>query len=74
MLNDAFEKRNPKTKAPSNKEQQAKLQALEDEVRELRKEKERDQSERGASDKASINCTVQLNIPEVIIYIIMKLN
>lgn len=73
-LNDEFEKRNPKIKAPSNKEQQEKLQALEDEVRELRKEKERDQSERGASDKVSINCTVQLNIPEVIIYIIMKLN
>jgi len=53
VLNDAFEKRNPKTKAHSNKEQQAKLHALEDE--------------------ASINCTVQLNIPEVIIFIIMKL-
>lgn len=70
----SLKKKNSKTKAPSNKELQAKLQALKDEIRELRKEKEKDQSERGASDKASINCTVQLNIPEVIIYIIMKLN
>ena len=56
------------------------MQALEAEVRELRKEKERDQSEREASvfkdtsDKTSVNCNVQPNIPEVIIYIIMKLN
>lgn len=76
----SLKKKNPKTKSPRNKELHAKLQALEDEVRELRKEKEIDQSERGASgfkdtsDKASINCNVQPNISEVIIYIIMKLN
>lgn len=76
----SLKKKNPKTKSLSNKELQEKLQALEAEVRELRKEKARDQSERGASgfkdtsDKASIDCNVQPNIPEVIIYIIMKLN
>src|ERR1044072_4498658 len=71
---------NPKTKAASNKELQARLDALEAEVLELRKDKARHQSEREASgvkdtsNIASANYKVQSSIPEVIIYIIMKLN
>ena len=66
-----------KQKAPSNKELQQTLEAIQAEVRELRKEKEeRDRASgfKDASDKDSINCNFQPNIPEVIIYIFMKLN
>src|ERR1051325_444538 len=76
----SLKKNNPKTKAASNKELHARLDALEAEVLKLRKDKARHQSEREASgvkdtsDIASVNCAVQLSIPEVIIYIIMKLN
>ena len=76
----SLKKNNPKTKAASNKELQAKFDALETEVLELRKDKARHQSKREASgvketsDIASINCAVQSSIPEVITYIIMKLN
>ena len=68
-------------KTPSNKELQETLEALQAEVRELRKEKARQyQSEREAlgvketSDIASVNCAAQPSIPEVLTYIIMKLN
>ena len=77
----SLKKNNPKTKAASNKELHARLDALEVEVLELRKEKARQyQSERESSgvkdtsDIASVNCAVQPSIPEGIIYIIMKLN
>ena len=65
-----------KQKALSNKELEQKLEALQAEVRELRKEKERDRASgfKDTSDKDSINCNFQPNIPEVIIYIFMKLN
>ena len=65
-----------KQKALSNKELEQKLEALQAEIRELRKEKERDSASgfKDASDKDSINCNFQPNIPEVIIYIFMKLN
>ena len=66
----------PKTKTPSNKELQERLEALQSEVRELKKEKERDQASgfKDTSDKDSINCNFQPNIPEIIIYIILILN
>ena len=77
----SLKKNNPKTKSASNKELQARLDALEAEVLELRKEKARQyQSEREASgvketsDIASVNCAAQPSIPEVLTYIIMKLN
>ena len=65
-----------KGKVPSNKELQATLEAVQAELRELRKEKERDNASgfRDGSEKDSINCSFQPNIPEVIIYIFMKLN
>ena len=66
-----------KQKALSNKELQQTLEAIQAEVRELRKEKEeRDRASgfKDTSDKDSINCNFQPNIPEVIIYIFMKLN
>src|ERR1051325_7007112 len=46
----SVKKNNPKTKAASNKELQAKFDALETEVLELRKDKARHQSKREASD------------------------
>ena len=63
-------------KTPSNKELQETLEALQAEVRELRREKElREQASgfKATSDKGSISCNFQPNLPEVIIYIIMKL-
>lgn len=65
-----------KQKTPSNKELQQTLEALKAEVLELRKERERDRAAgfKDTSDKDSINCNFQPTIPEVIIYLIMKLN
>ena len=66
-----------KQKASTNRELQQRLEELTAEVRELRKEKEnRDQASgfKASSDKGSINCNLQPSIPEVITYIIMKLN
>lgn len=65
-----------KQKAPSNRELQETLEALQAEVRELKREKElREQASgcKATSDKGSIGCNFQPNLPEVIIYIIMKL-
>src|ERR1044072_9721175 len=73
----SLKKNNPKTKSASNKELQARLDALEAEVLELRKEKPRQyQSERESSgvketsDIASVNCALKPSIPEAISYII----
>jgi cell division septum initiation protein DivIVA len=73
----SLKKNNPKTKSASNKELQARLDALEAEVLELRKEKARQyQSERESSgvketsDIASVNCALKETIPEVNSYII----
>src|ERR1051325_1128477 len=73
----SLKKNNPKTKSASNKELQARLDALEAEVLELRKEKARQyQSEmessgvKETSDIASVNCALKETIPEVNSYII----
>ena len=73
----SLKKNNPKTKSATNKELQARLDALEAEVLELRKEKARQyQSEKKSSgvketsDIASVNCALKPSIPEIISYII----
>ena len=68
-------KKNQRQKAPSNKELQEKLEKLQQEVYELRKEKEINQATgfKDTSDKGSINGNFGQNIPEVIIYHLYKL-
>lgn len=65
-----------KGKAPSNRELHARLEAMQAELDALRRERETSASTvyRDASDKNSINCTFQPNIPEVITYNCLKLN
>lgn len=65
-----------KGKAPSNRELHARLEAMQAELDALRREREASASTvyRDASDKNSINCTFQPNIPEVITYNCLKLN
>ncbi|KAI5447656.1 hypothetical protein KIW84_015199 [Lathyrus oleraceus] len=55
-----------KGKAPSNRELHARLEAMQAELDALRREREASASTvyRDASDKDSINCTFQPNIPE----------
>ena len=68
-------KKKTKTKSPSNKELHEKLEKLQQEVYELRKEKEIDQATgfKDTSDKASINGNFGPNIPKVIIFHLYKL-
>ena len=70
--------KHPRKRNPSNQEVMQTLEELKAQVRELQQDRERYMAQKCSSeaketsDKASINC--QNKFPEVIIYVIMKLN